>query len=79
MKTEVIKKFNEEVADNLRRLRHWKGYTQQKMADEIGIPQKNYAKYEEGRNSMPLEVAAIICNVFSITIDDLVVRFGPAA
>ena len=43
-------------ANELRRIRESAGFSQQKMAELIGIPQKTWSNYESGRSSPKMDV-----------------------
>ena len=60
---------NKIFADNLKRERKAKGFTQETMALELCISQKRYAKWEEGRSAPGIEHLSKLCEV--LQIDDL--------
>jgi transcriptional regulator with XRE-family HTH domain len=47
-------------ADIFRELRNGRGVSQQKMADDLGIPQRTWANYESGRSKPTLDIAAVL-------------------
>lgn len=54
------------VGDRIRFIRKEKGYTQQKLAEAIGVKQNTIAQYEIGRN-IPIDaVITAICREFSV-------------
>lgn len=54
------------------RLRKERGWTQQHVADEIGISVGQVKKYEKGDSSPTLPILAKMATVFGVTADDLV-------
>lgn len=56
-----------EFATNLRKARAEKGWSQQQVAEQIGIKQKRYAAYEEGRADPSIQTLAAITKLFGIT------------
>jgi len=72
----VIDLFTERVLMGFReafiRLRKERGWTQQHVADEIGISVGQVKKYEKGDSSPNLPVLAKIATVFGVSADDLV-------
>lgn len=54
------------------RLRKERGWTQQHVADEVGISVGQVKKYEKGESSPTLPILAKIANVFGVSADDLV-------
>ncbi len=59
-------------AERLKELRKGRKLTQQQAADLFEIPQKNYAAYEEDRAKPPLELADRMCDVFGVTLKQLI-------
>lgn len=53
-------------AQNLKKARQHKGWTQAKAAAKIGIPRHNIGAYEEGRATPPLDVFVKIARAFDI-------------
>ena len=59
------------LADNLRYLRAKRGYTQQRVADNLIITRGCYAKYEDGASEPPLSVLQKISHFYDVSIDIL--------
>ena len=59
-------------SDNLRYLRAEKGYSQQKLADDLIITRASYAKYEEVKSQPPLDVLKRMSHYFHISIDIMI-------
>ncbi|MCI8427203.1 MAG: helix-turn-helix transcriptional regulator [Lachnospira sp.] len=62
--------FNE----RLRETRKKCGFTQQNMADKLGISLNAYQKYEQAERSPSLECLVTIADIFDISIDYLLCR-----
>jgi len=60
------------IANNIRYLRNKIKYSQQGLADSIGINQKTLAKYEEGRNEHNIETLIKISVFFGVFVDMLI-------
>lgn len=59
------------LADNLRYLRAKRGYTQQRVADNLVITRGCYAKYEDGVSEPPLVILQKISHFYDVSIDIL--------
>jgi|LauGreDrversion4_2_1035121.scaffolds.fasta_scaffold1181667_2 transcriptional regulator with XRE-family HTH domain len=60
-----------ELGKKLRTLRAEKGYTQEKIADMLGIPQATYSNLENNKGKVDLKLLEKIANVYEIDITDL--------
>lgn len=58
----------------LRQTRMNCGFTQQTMADKLGISLNAYQKYEQGERSPSLDCLVSIADIFNISIDYLLCR-----
>jgi len=58
---------------NLRVLRNQLNETQSKIADRLGIKQRTYAAWEEGRSQPDNAMVIKIAKVHNVTINDLVI------
>ena len=56
----------------LKQLRKKKGYTQEAVADMLGISTTSYVRYEMGLRQPKTKIALQLCNLFGITLDELV-------
>ena len=59
------------LKDNLVMLRKLNGYSQEQIADRIGISRQAYAKWEQGLTTPDIEKASQLAKVYGITIDNL--------
>lgn len=62
---------NIEIGDNVRKLRELKGYSQETLAIEIGISQKQMSRYEKGQTSMTIETLFSIAKELHLEIGEL--------
>ena len=59
------------LKDNLMMLRKLNGYSQEQVAEKIGISRQAYAKWESGMTIPDLERAALLAQIYGITLDSL--------
>ena len=59
------------LKDNLIMLRKLNGYSQEQIADRIGISRQAYAKWENGLTTPDIEKASALADVYGITLDNL--------
>ena len=59
-------------ADNLIELRKMNGFSQEELADMIGVSRQTLSKYETGESLPDIEKCRLIAEVFSVTMDDLI-------
>lgn len=59
------------LKDNLIILRKLNGYSQEQVAERIGISRQAYAKWEQGLTIPDVEKASQLAEVYGITIDNL--------
>ena len=60
------------TANNIRYLRRKLGLTQSHVAEKIDKTITTVGDYEKGRSMPPLDVAQKLCEIFQVTLDDLV-------
>ena len=60
------------LATNLRSLRKERGWTQQTLADRLGLTRPTLGAYEEGRSEPKLSVLIDMAACFKVTVDALV-------
>ena len=56
----------ETFAENLRRLRKERGYTQAELAKRLNINRTTYTKYETGITEPDFERLKLICEIFNV-------------
>lgn len=63
----VIKMFK----DNLIQLRKYKGFTQEDLAEIVGVTRQAIAKWEAGETMPDLEKSRLLAEAFEVSLDDL--------
>lgn len=59
-------------ADNLIELRKMNGFSQEELANMIGVSRQTLSKYETGESLPDIEKCRLIADAFSVTVDDLI-------
>ncbi len=59
------------LKDKLIALRKLNGYSQEQVAEKIGITRQAYAKWEQGLTTPDVEKAAMLANLYGISLDEL--------
>ena len=60
------------LKDNLAMLRSLHGYSQEELAEKIGISRQAYAKWESGATVPDVEKCAMLAEVYGTTVDSLI-------
>jgi transcriptional regulator with XRE-family HTH domain len=60
------------IAENIRFLRKQKGFTQEQLANEVGIKRPLIGSYEEGRAEPRLNTLTALAKALGVTADDLI-------
>jgi AbrB family looped-hinge helix DNA binding protein len=60
------------LKDNLVTLRNLHGYSQEAIAEKIGISRQAYAKWETGATVPDVEKCSLLAEVYGTTIDSLI-------
>lgn len=60
------------LRDNLIMLRNMHGFSQQELAEKIGISRQAYAKWESGATIPDIEKCAALAAVYGVTMDSLI-------
>lgn len=63
--------MNELLGNRIKTLRNARCFTQEQIADEIGISRQKYARIENGTNNITLEVLSRIANVLEVPVGDI--------
>ena len=58
----------------LKEIRTKNGYTQQQIAQALGIKYQVYARYENGENEMPMHHYIALADFYGVSLDYLVGR-----
>lgn len=61
---------NIDVGNKLRILRHEANFSQQEVAEKLGISKSSYCRMESNEKSPDLEELDILCNLYTITINE---------
>ena len=59
-------------AENLVELRKYHDFSQEELADMIGVSRQTLSKYETGESLPDIEKCKRLANVFGVTIDNLI-------
>ncbi len=57
--------------DRLQWVRDCRNMTQKELANQLGLKQQQYARYEKGVNVMPITYLANICRILDVSADYL--------
>lgn len=64
------------LGQKLRSLRQRNKYSQQHIAQHLGVTYQQVQKYERGTNRIPLDALARIRNLYNLSWDDLLSDFS---
>lgn len=59
------------IANNMKRMREASGYTQENVADFLGVRRSAYANYEAGEREMPLALMEKLADLYGCDLYDL--------
>ncbi len=62
------------IAKNLKYLRQLKGWTQEECAQKLSIKRSSVGAYEESRAEPSIETLQIVCKLFKISLDELLLE-----
>lgn len=62
---------NMSVAENIRKIRKERGFSQEKIADILRTTQQQYSRYEKGENELPIRHLITLCNFYEVSADRL--------
>ena len=60
------------LKDNISRLRNITGYSQEEVAEKVGISRQAYAKWEKGETIPDVERCQKLAELYGVTIDSLI-------
>lgn len=60
------------LKENLIMLRNTRGFSQEQIAEKIGISRQAYAKWESGATVPDIEKCSLLADVYGISIDSLI-------
>lgn len=59
------------LGNRIKVLRSARNFTQEQIADQIGISRQKYARIENGKNSITLEILSQIAKVLNVQVADI--------
>jgi transcriptional regulator with XRE-family HTH domain len=68
---------SQKIAQRLKETRTQFKFTQQQLADKLGIKQQTYGGYESGRHEPNIDLLIEIANLFEVSMDYLTHRDEP--
>ena len=63
--------MNEMLGGRIKALRSARNFTQEQVADKIGVSRQKYARIESGVNSVTLDILSKIAEVLGVTVGDI--------
>jgi transcriptional regulator with XRE-family HTH domain len=63
--------FWEDLVARLRKLRDKYGYTQQEVADQIGVGKSAYRSYENNDRRIPVDALTRVAALYNVSMDEL--------
>lgn len=63
--------MNELLGGRIKALRSAANFTQEQIADQIGISRQKYARIESGTNNITLDILAKIASVLKVQVGDI--------
>lgn len=76
MKNKNYIKSKQELAENLRLIRSWKGLSQEEIAKVLNVDRSTYAYYELGKTEPDLLALIKLCKFYEIEPTDLITLDG---
>ncbi len=67
----ILGMTNQELGENIRKIRELKGFSQQNLADEINVDQKTISRIEKGELSPKFETLVAISKALSVSLSQL--------
>ena len=59
-------------AENLTELRKYHDYSQEELAEMIGVSRQTLSKYETGESLPDIEKSKLLADAFGVSLDDLI-------
>ena len=63
--------MNEKLGSRIKALRNANNYTQEQVADMIGVSRQKYARIESGANNITLDILSKVAEVLGVTVGDI--------
>lgn len=64
--------MDKQFCENLKNARKGCGLTQKQVATTLGVVESCYANWEQGRTEPNIEMLRKVCEIFEISIDELI-------
>ena len=58
-----------DICSNLRKIRTARKFSQEDIAEVLGIIQQQYSRYETGQNEIPVHHVITLCKFYGISAD----------
>ena len=63
--------MNEMLGSRIKALRSARNFTQEQIAEQIGVSRQKYARIESGVNSITLDILSKVAEVLDVTVGDI--------
>lgn len=63
--------MNEMLGSRIKALRSARSFTQEQVADQIGVSRQKYARIESGVNSITLDILSKVAEALDVTVRDI--------
>ena len=63
--------MNIEIANRLQKLRKENGYSQEELADKLGISRQAVSKWERAESSPDTDNLIVLARLYNVSLDDL--------
>lgn len=63
--------MNEMLGSRIKALRSARNFTQEQVADQIGVSRQKYARIESGVNSITLDILSKVAEALDVTVRDI--------
>ena len=63
--------INHILSKNLKKFRSLTGFTQKQLAEQLNISVNQWRKYEQAKNSLPVDKLFLICSLFDCKYSDI--------
>ena len=60
------------IKSKIKSIRELKNYTQEYMADQLGVTQAGYSKIEKGKTSLSYEKLVEIGKILDVSVEDII-------
>lgn len=67
------------IAERIQYLRKQKGYSQEELADQMGVSRQAVSKWESGQSMPDLEKIIVMSNLFEVTTDYILKGIDPVS